>query len=133
MLLKSRYKWMTYGEAGKARAAIGSGLILHGISKVYAVTFLSIISLRKFKLDYVLFSPSLYQNFTKLYAYTESFTNRALANGLLQILHVHLILSSLFLYMIHLVSFTLSFRENSKIMPEYLFTLFSLEIPLVIP
>ncbi|XVF63163.1 hypothetical protein PTKIN_Ptkin09bG0066500 [Pterospermum kingtungense] len=27
------YKWMTYGEAGTARAAIGSGLIYHGISK----------------------------------------------------------------------------------------------------
>lgn len=27
------YKWMTYGEAGTARAAIGSGLVLHGISK----------------------------------------------------------------------------------------------------
>ncbi|TYI41527.1 hypothetical protein ES332_A01G033000v1 [Gossypium tomentosum] len=27
------YKWMTYGEAGTARAAIGSGLIYHGIPK----------------------------------------------------------------------------------------------------
>ncbi|CAL5209711.1 unnamed protein product [Lathyrus oleraceus] len=27
------YKWMTYGEAGTARAAIGSGLINHGIPK----------------------------------------------------------------------------------------------------
>ncbi|XWS39328.1 hypothetical protein CRYUN_Cryun18bG0042600 [Craigia yunnanensis] len=27
------YKWMTYGEAGRARAAIGSGLIYHGIPK----------------------------------------------------------------------------------------------------
>ncbi|XP_022723130.1 long chain acyl-CoA synthetase 6, peroxisomal-like [Durio zibethinus] len=27
------YKWMTYGEAGAARAAIGSGLIYHGIPK----------------------------------------------------------------------------------------------------
>ncbi|XP_077241699.1 long chain acyl-CoA synthetase 6, peroxisomal-like [Tasmannia lanceolata] len=27
------YKWMTYGEAGKARSAIGSGLIYHGIPK----------------------------------------------------------------------------------------------------
>ncbi|XWS54003.1 hypothetical protein CRYUN_Cryun10bG0050500 [Craigia yunnanensis] len=27
------YKWMTYGEAGTVRAAIGSGLIYHGISK----------------------------------------------------------------------------------------------------
>ncbi|KAG6726716.1 hypothetical protein I3842_02G094400 [Carya illinoinensis] len=27
------YKWMTYGEAGTARSAIGSGLIYHGISK----------------------------------------------------------------------------------------------------
>ena len=32
--LSSRYKWMTYGEAGSARAAIGSGLIYHGIPKV---------------------------------------------------------------------------------------------------
>lgn len=30
----SRYKWMTYGEAGTARSAIGSGLIFHGILKV---------------------------------------------------------------------------------------------------
>lgn len=28
-----QYKWMTYGEAGAARAAIGSGLVLHGIPK----------------------------------------------------------------------------------------------------
>lgn len=27
------YKWMTYGEAGTARSAIGSGLIYHGIPK----------------------------------------------------------------------------------------------------
>uniref|UniRef100_A0A453HRR0 4-coumarate--CoA ligase n=2 Tax=Aegilops tauschii subsp. strangulata TaxID=200361 RepID=A0A453HRR0_AEGTS len=27
------YKWMTYGEAGTSRAAIGSGLICHGIPK----------------------------------------------------------------------------------------------------
>ncbi|KAK3424728.1 hypothetical protein EUGRSUZ_F01499 [Eucalyptus grandis] len=27
------YKWMTYGEAGTARAALGSGLIYHGIPK----------------------------------------------------------------------------------------------------
>lgn len=27
------YKWMTYGEAGTARAAIGSGLVQHGIVK----------------------------------------------------------------------------------------------------
>ncbi|XXG80802.1 hypothetical protein AAC387_Pa09g1579 [Persea americana] len=27
------YKWMTYGEAGTARAAIGSGLIYHGVPK----------------------------------------------------------------------------------------------------
>ncbi|KAG4213013.1 hypothetical protein ERO13_A01G023301v2 [Gossypium hirsutum] len=27
------YKWMTYGEAGTARAAIGSGLLFHGIPK----------------------------------------------------------------------------------------------------
>ncbi|CAK9142527.1 unnamed protein product [Ilex paraguariensis] len=27
------YKWMTYGEAGTARLAIGSGLVYHGISK----------------------------------------------------------------------------------------------------
>eukprot|EP00262_Sarcandra_glabra_P017290 TRINITY_DN5870_c0_g2_i1.p1 TRINITY_DN5870_c0_g2~~TRINITY_DN5870_c0_g2_i1.p1 ORF type:complete len:695 (+),score=106.55 TRINITY_DN5870_c0_g2_i1:257-2341(+) len=27
------YKWMTYGEAGTARSAIGSGLIYHGITK----------------------------------------------------------------------------------------------------
>nr|AIN39625.1 long-chain acyl-CoA synthetase 7 [Camellia oleifera] len=27
------YKWMTYGEAGTARSAIGSGLVLHGIPK----------------------------------------------------------------------------------------------------
>ena len=32
--LSSRYKWMTYGEAGSARAAIGSGLIYHGIPNV---------------------------------------------------------------------------------------------------
>ena len=29
-----RYKWMTYGEAGTSRSAVGSGLIYHGISKV---------------------------------------------------------------------------------------------------
>lgn len=29
-----RYKWMTYGEAGTARTAIGSGLVNHGIPKV---------------------------------------------------------------------------------------------------
>ena len=29
-----RYKWMTYGEAGTARSAIGSGLVYHGIPKV---------------------------------------------------------------------------------------------------
>ncbi|XP_030548207.1 long chain acyl-CoA synthetase 6, peroxisomal [Rhodamnia argentea] len=27
------YKWMTYGEAGTARAALGSGLLYHGIQK----------------------------------------------------------------------------------------------------
>lgn len=27
------YKWMTYGEVGTARAAIGSGLMYHGVSK----------------------------------------------------------------------------------------------------
>ncbi|GMP56477.1 hypothetical protein CsSME_00020946 [Camellia sinensis var. sinensis] len=27
------YKWMTYGEAGTARSAIGSGLVYHGIPK----------------------------------------------------------------------------------------------------
>ncbi|XP_058077617.1 long chain acyl-CoA synthetase 7, peroxisomal-like isoform X2 [Magnolia sinica] len=27
------YKWMTYGEAGTARSAIGSGLVYHGITK----------------------------------------------------------------------------------------------------
>eukprot|EP01018_Ginkgo_biloba_P036625 Gb_32728 [translate_table: standard] len=27
------YKWMTYGEAGTARTAIGSGLVYHGIAK----------------------------------------------------------------------------------------------------
>jgi len=29
-----RYRWMTYGEVGTARAAIGSGLVQHGIPKV---------------------------------------------------------------------------------------------------
>ena len=29
-----RYKWMTYGEAGTARTALGSGLVNHGIPKV---------------------------------------------------------------------------------------------------
>ena len=30
----SRYKWMTYGEAGTSRTALGSGLVNHGIPKV---------------------------------------------------------------------------------------------------
>lgn len=29
-----RYKWMTYGEAGTSRSAIGSGLVYHGIRRV---------------------------------------------------------------------------------------------------
>ncbi|TYH86207.1 hypothetical protein ES332_D01G025800v1 [Gossypium tomentosum] len=33
------YKWMTYGEAGTARAAIGSGLLFHGIPKGSCVGF----------------------------------------------------------------------------------------------
>lgn len=32
-IMSLRYKWMTYGEAGTARSAIGSGLIYHGIPK----------------------------------------------------------------------------------------------------
>lgn len=28
------YKWMTYGEAGTARTALGSGLVHHGIPLV---------------------------------------------------------------------------------------------------
>ncbi|KAI8009749.1 Long chain acyl-CoA synthetase 7, peroxisomal [Camellia lanceoleosa] len=31
------YKWMTYGEAGTARSAIGSGLVYHGIPKATCV------------------------------------------------------------------------------------------------
>ncbi|XP_062177485.1 long chain acyl-CoA synthetase 6, peroxisomal-like [Alnus glutinosa] len=31
------YKWMTYGEAGTARSAIGSGLIFHGILKASCI------------------------------------------------------------------------------------------------
>ncbi|MBA0641094.1 hypothetical protein Goklo_025684 [Gossypium klotzschianum] len=33
------YKWMTYGEAGTDRAAIGSGLLFHGIPKGSCVGF----------------------------------------------------------------------------------------------
>ena len=32
--LNLRYKWMTYGEAGAAREAIGSGLRVNGLQKV---------------------------------------------------------------------------------------------------
>ncbi|KAE8077011.1 hypothetical protein FH972_015620 [Carpinus fangiana] len=31
------YKWMTYGEAGTARSAIGSGLVFHGILKASCI------------------------------------------------------------------------------------------------
>lgn len=36
LLALLRYKWMTYGEAGTARTAIGSGLIYYGVPRVNA-------------------------------------------------------------------------------------------------
>ena len=45
----SSYKWMTYGEAGRARAAIGSGLIYHGIPKVRISAIIISLIFRSFR------------------------------------------------------------------------------------
>lgn len=49
--MPSRYRWMTYGEVGTARTAIGSGLVQHGIPKASMSNFYVINLLESVSVD----------------------------------------------------------------------------------
>lgn len=56
-----RYQWMTYGEAGAARSALGSGLVKHGIPKAsYSSKNASFVAYSFYRLNIVLVLKCLF-------------------------------------------------------------------------
>jgi len=92
------YKWMTYGEAGTARTALGSGLVHHGIPMV---NYWILTLLPDWFLSLQLDSSLCFSSTRDLLL---EFTSSIAQSGSLLIMLVLLILMCLFLCMILLVS-----------------------------